>query len=189
MAEYYKSPVPIKRANTHLGGRPKGVKNKKSQILVDETPLDIILRSKRETLNLFDRREVDNISQAAEKLGVSKLRMHAWRRADPEWAKQLEVAEELIADELEVELRACKNPAQVTALIFRLKGIRPQKYRDNFKFEVENPRVQEILAEIKRLGAATASLPTLTARLEDGSKVPAVEFTIDASMPNTAKFI
>lgn len=101
---------------------------------------------------------IDNLSQAADQLGVSKTRLYQWRRNDLDWAKQLDLIDELIADELEVELRNCHIPAQITPLIFRLKALRPQKYRDNYHFEVENPKVQELLTEIKRLGNPDAPL-------------------------------
>lgn len=152
MSPYQKSLVPIKRANAHIKGRPKGSKNKKTSFLKDETPTEEIFRLKKEILRLFDERQVSNLSQAAEQLSISKMRVHSWRKSDPEFAKQLDVAEELLADDLEIALRECKTAAQVTAIIFLLKGLRPQKYRDNYKFEVENPKVQELLSEIKRLG-------------------------------------
>ena len=106
-------------------------------------------RLKAEILDLIDQGEVTTLTEAARKLEISPSRTYRWSKTDEEWRKQVYEAREIVADELEKLLRDSKN---VVAWIFLLKGLRPEMYRDNYRFEVKDERTKELLEELKKLG-------------------------------------
>ena len=98
--------------------------------------------------------KMGNITAASEAAGIARKTYYAWRDSDPEFAAAAKQAEEAAADYLEAEVfrRATegveepqfyqgKQVATVmrksdTLLMFMLKGLRPEKFRDNVKHEV-----------------------------------------------------
>jgi len=111
-----------------------------------------ILQIKKAVIELLESEEADNLTEAAEKIGFSKLRLYAWARVDPEWRQLVNEAQEIKADRLEAELDRMNNPV---AKIFRLKKLR-HEYRDTFHFDVRNVTVEKYLEELKKLGQAQA---------------------------------
>lgn len=109
-----------------------------------------ILTVKRKVLDLMEERVVDNLSQASEHTGVPKFKLYRWRAEDTLWSKQLAQIDQVIADELEEKLNHVTTVPQTTAIIFRLKKLRPE-YRDNFKLEVVDSKMMDLLTELKRL--------------------------------------
>jgi hypothetical protein len=134
------------------GSKKPGPKPGRAKYQEDKTPDDEKLRIKYQIVEMLDSRVVDNLSQAADMLGISRLRLYQWKRRDSEWADLLNLADELIADDLEQRIANVKTVPECTSLIFRLKALRPDKYRDNYKFDVRDSRVLEHLAELKKLG-------------------------------------
>lgn len=137
-------------------GRPKGSLNKPKPKKKELYDPEVVLWAKAETLRLFDASEIDDLSEAAEKVGVSKLTLYAWKKADKKWRDSLNQAEQPIADRLLREIlqetvngKAISMP-YVTARLFRIKKIRPE-YRDAYKFVIEDSRVLEHLEALKKL--------------------------------------
>ena len=118
-------------------GRPPGAKNKPGGIKPGPKVGRTRLRArwtvqgvkdiKQRVLDMMDAREVDNLSQAARRLGVSPSSLYQWKQADPEWGRQTEQVWNIIADELEEQLDAYEGRwmPYVTARIVRLKALRP----------------------------------------------------------------
>lgn len=141
-------------------GRPPGSKNlpkPKEKELYDS---EVVLWAKAETLRLFDAGEIDSLSEASEKVSVSKLTLYAWRKADKKWRDSLNQAEQPIADRLLREIlqetvngKAISMP-YVTARLFRIKKIRPE-YRDAYKFVVEDSDVLKHLEALRKLATET----------------------------------
>ena len=114
------------------------------------------IEDKKRILDLFESMEAITLSEAARKLGISKYKAFKMKRGDPEFAEELKIAFELVADRIEEELLNPKNlteekMAGVTARIFLLNGLRPNKYKGT-KLTIENPRLEQLLESIKRAG-------------------------------------
>jgi len=104
-------------------------------------------------IDLFETRQVTTLSEAADILGIPKMKVHRWRKDDKEFRAMLDVAEELIADELLLQLadpEYTKSVPKVTSIIFRLKKIRPE-YRDNYKVIVTDSKAMEHLQKLQEL--------------------------------------
>lgn len=96
-----------------------------------------------------------NITRAAEMVGLNRGCHNMWRRDDPTYLPRFLDAQEEACDRLEEEARrravdgtlkpvfqGGKEVGTIrefsdTLLIFLMKGVMPQKYRDNYKIEAE----------------------------------------------------
>ena len=104
-----------------------------------------------------------NISEAARFAKVNRLTPYNWREADPAFAKAWEEALDEYADRLEKEAdrravegwlepvfyegEECghKRKFSDTLLIFRLKALRPEKYRERVETEVKGLNITAYL--------------------------------------------
>ncbi len=111
---------------------------------------------KQAILQLLESEAAKNLSQAADFLGIPKLRAHVWYDDDPDWAKLVRQAQQITADRLEETIDSKEN---IIGLIFRLKKLRPE-YRDNFKVEVHNEKTRFLLEELRQLGSQPTALPS-----------------------------
>lgn len=160
-----RKPLPVIRIKHK--GRPPGSKNKPKKLLdmpnvVSGRLLPMaperVVELKLDIIDLLEEEKAETLSGAAKILGLNKLRVHAWRRNDKEFASMVDAAQEVIADRLEEELNPfivqgkIINYPYVMARIFRLKALRPHKYRDNYKFDIENSNLTDLLTDLKRLG-------------------------------------
>lgn len=98
--------------------------------------------------------ECGNITKAAEIAGLDRSRHYDWLKNDPEYAERFKDAEEQATERLESEARrravqgvekpvfyqgqVCGTVTEYsdTLLMFLLKGIRPEKYKDRVSNEV-----------------------------------------------------
>lgn len=112
-------------------------------------------RKKRAFLVAFA--QCGNVAQAAELAGIHRTTHYDWLGSDPQYAAAFVEAEDEAADRLEQEARRravegvrreksyyykgervgvdVETDYSDTLLIFLLKGLRPEKYRDNVKQE------------------------------------------------------
>lgn len=118
------------------------------------TPAKII-GFKRQALRLLESCECTNLTQVADKINLPRTLLYRWKRDDPDWQKELDLCNEIIADKLEQELelalvegRAINQP-YVTARIVRLKALRPNKYREKLSLDVTDNKTRELLAELR----------------------------------------
>jgi len=117
--------------------------------------------------------ECGTVTHAAEIAGISRRMVQYWKKDDPEFAEAFRIAEEKAADRLEQEAwrRAIEGVAEPvyhkgevvgyiqkfsdTLLIFLLKGVRPEKYRERVSQEITGrgggPIEASIRAEVSKL--------------------------------------
>ncbi len=177
-----------------LGGRPKGSKNltpeeKRIKQLSEKLPPEStkaakVLATKTAIIQLLETRQAENLSDAADMLGISKLQTYRWQRNDLEWAATVKAAGEIIADRLENELLASEvngkpiSMPYVLARMFRLKAIRPALYKEKYPINVEDSKMVDLLNEIKKIGqkpAITVSKPEQEQGKESFIAVPVLE--------------
>jgi hypothetical protein len=103
----------------------------------------------QKVLALYEQGEISTLSEAAEKLGVSKYTLYKLKRSDPEFAEELDIAREIVADRLEAELLTCDKYPEAFARIFRLNGLRPEVYKDK-KLTFSNPVLEGLLKSLNR---------------------------------------
>ena len=135
--------------------RPGGLKpgrKKGSTHILPQYKDEEIRQFKTQILDLFEKGEVENVSQAADKIGVPKIRAYHWLKTDAQWAEDLKLGKEIVADRYEEELLKATSVPMVTARIFMLNGLRPDKYRANYKLVMTNPKVEALLDRLAVAG-------------------------------------
>lgn len=101
-----------------------------------------------------------NVTVAAQGAGISRLTAYRHRHADPLFAQQWEAALDLGTDGLEDEARRRAVSGSDTLLIFMLKALRPEKYRERVEQrtvtisaeQAAQMSADELEAELKRRG-------------------------------------
>ncbi len=101
--------------------------------------------------------EVGNITEAAKVAGVNRKDHYRWLQKDPSYPELFEAAMQEAADLMEAEARRravegvdepvfyqgyeCGSVRKYsdTLLMFLLKGVRPEKFRENVKQEISGP--------------------------------------------------
>ena len=81
-------------------------------------------------------RECGCVSEAAQVSGIGRNAVYEWRRNDRWFAEEWEAALKEAADTLEDEARRRAMESSDRLLMFLLKGLRPEKYRENAKLTV-----------------------------------------------------
>lgn len=97
---------------------------------------------------LISDAKVKTLTQAAEMLVVSPVTLHRWYKTDLDWKAEVDCAQQVIADQIEIDIDRSKN---VIGQIFRLKKLRPE-YRDDHRISNINKEFQELLGELRKLG-------------------------------------
>jgi transposase-like protein len=81
--------------------------------------------------------ETGNVTQTCEIVNVSRDCVYRWRRENEEFAQAWEdTLSGPAADALEDEARRRAQAGSDVLTMFLLKGIRPNKYRDNYKIDM-----------------------------------------------------
>lgn len=163
----------IKKANDLLSPRPapkkKGGRPRKPLSIAYGKTLtpDEILTCKIRILELLEQGKARTVTEACEVLQIPAIRAHGWARTDKEFAESVQLAREIVADQVEANLIGNRN---VIAQIFLLKGYRP-KFRDNYKAELDNPNLLKLLEELKAIGQRQLAAPKITAVTVEPAKV------------------
>jgi len=166
-------------------GRPAGSRNKPGSLkpgrrkgctspILPQYKDEEIRQFKAQINELFEKGEVENLSQAADRIGVSKMRAYSWLKADAQWAEDIKLGLEVVADKYEEELLKpeLKKP-QVTALIFMLNGMRPEKYRDSYKLVAPNLKLEALLAKlVKAKGESPKIIEAEVIPIEEAKSLP-----------------
>jgi terminase small subunit-like protein len=139
---------------------------------------------KRAFLAAFSR--CGSLSQAAKRAGVDRRTHYNWLKSDPHYAEAFEQAKLEAADALEDKLNDLAHEGNVTAAIFLLKGLRPEKYRDRSAMTVEwDGDVTKLTdAQLDRLeeqGRAAIAAEQARKRIAASTSDPAGEQTIDVT--------
>jgi hypothetical protein len=146
------------RFRPKTSGRKKGTPNKPGGVLINQdsklanampkmTPTQI-LDAKVEILRLMADGLAKNVTEACKKLNLQPARVHGWAKTDKDFKEMLDAVYEVIADEIETGFLTGKNDIPKMMM---LKGIRPQ-YRDNYKVDLSTEKVEQMLADLKKLG-------------------------------------
>ena len=75
--------------------------------------------------------QTGSVTQAAEAAKISRFSVYKYKREDPNFARQWDEALDMAADTLEDEARKRAFAGSDNLLMFLLKGIRPQKWRES----------------------------------------------------------
>lgn len=75
------------------------------------------------------------VRYACEAAGVSRQTVYAWKRRDPEFARQWDEAQEDAVEALEAAARVRALSGSDRLLMFLLRAIRPDKYGDRLRIE------------------------------------------------------
>ncbi len=100
--------------------------------------------AKKAVLFLFEEEKAITLTQAAELVGVPKLKLHSWAKRDKEWAAQIRVSREIFADRLEERLTNINN---FIPMMFLLKKIRPD-YRDNARTVETSGNLERLIQDL-----------------------------------------
>jgi hypothetical protein len=115
-------------------------------------------------LFLVEYRRHGSMAQACREAGIgSRQTIHNWMDADAAFAAEVADAKEDVIDGLEFTLYQVAtgqlefSSPQVTALIFSLKGNRPEKYRDRYELTGKDGGPVEVktIEVVKDYGSAT----------------------------------
>lgn len=111
---------------------------------------------------LRSTRSAGNVLATCIYLGLSRPTMYYWRKNDKEfehnWNEAVMEGLETRADEAENALRlAVTKDRNITAIIFTLKNLKPERYREKFDIDntgrtVNNALKPGFLATLSRLG-------------------------------------
>jgi hypothetical protein len=105
-----------------------------------EPPGHIVTPEKREALRAFVA--IGTVTGAMQAVGMSRQSWYRWQEEDPDFKEAVGDAEQAAADRLEAVAIARATQAKAPSdllLIFLLKGMRPEKYRERHQHEVTGP--------------------------------------------------
>lgn len=168
--------------------RPKGTKNRpgakktgpKGVTKVPYPELAKIKALKEQIIELLEAELADNLTEACELLGISKLRVHEWFKSDPEFGQMVRSSQEIKADRLEKRLDEMNHPV---ALIFRLKKLRPE-YRDTYKFNVTSESLEKLLKRLAEIGERAAQGQIVEGEYKEIEESPSKGATTTAETGN-----
>jgi len=134
--------------------RTKGAKDLKPRVgnkqsnRLPKIPQDKVLQYKLQILGMLERGEALTLTECAEKLNVDAAKVHFWSSQDRDFQAMIHLAHEVQADKIEVEF---SKHANFIPKMMLLKAWRPI-YKDNFKVDVTNSKLEDMLEELKQLG-------------------------------------
>lgn len=89
-----------------------------------------------------------SVTESAKRVKTNRENHYFWLKTDPEYVKAFEAVQLEAADALEDEATRRAYAGSDTLLIFLLKGLRPEKFRE--RSEVRMPGLEAKLADILR---------------------------------------
>ena len=142
---------PDYKGNPKGVGRPRGAKDLKPRItarrrLTNYLP-DEILTYKLKILEMLEKGQARTLTQCAEILEIPAVRVHGWSASDKDFQEMIRLVREIIADKIEAEF---STHANFIPKMMLLKAYRPM-FKDNFRLDVTNTRLEEMLNELKKL--------------------------------------
>ena len=111
-----------------------------NDIPVWEPPSQVRTPEKREALRAYVT--IGTVTGAMQAVGMARRTWYDWQEHDPDFASAVHDAEQAAADRLEAIAirRATQQQAPSDLLlIFLLKGLRPEKYRERHQLEHTGP--------------------------------------------------
>ena len=98
--------------------------------------------------------QTGSVTAAAQAAKMGRSMVYQHKRSDPEFARRWDEALDIAADTLEDEARKRAFGGSDVLLMFLLKGIRPQKWRESRATLAPAELNRMIEVELKRLAAA-----------------------------------
>lgn len=132
-----------KGSKSHVNNKTPGV-SKLGEYKV--LPPSMIHDLKVKILGMLESGEAETLTEAADKLGVSAVKVHDWTSRDKNFKDMLNLVDEVIADRIEKELY---HHANFIPKMFVLKAKRPE-YNEKFRLDVTNPRLEDLLSELNK---------------------------------------
>src|SRR4051812_24697219 len=83
-------------------------------------------------------RQNGNVTRSCEAAGVDRAAYYKWLERDPEFVDVVQLAKEESIENLEAIARARAEESSDTLMIFLLKGLKPEMYRDTHRHEHAN---------------------------------------------------
>ncbi len=112
------------------------------------------MKRKWEKAFLIGLEQTGSVTTSAQTAKVSRFTVYGHRRDDPQFARLWDEALDIAADTLEDEARKRAFGGSDVLLMFLLKGIRPQKWRESRATIAPAELNRMIETELKRLAAA-----------------------------------
>ena len=88
-----------------------------------------------------------SISTAAKRARIDRRTHYNWLKEDPWYVEAYKQSVQQAGDALEDKLNELAHDGNVTAAIFLLKGLRPNKYRERSQVDVKYPKKIDDLPE------------------------------------------
>ena len=111
--------------------------------------------------------QTGNVTASARACGITKHPVYKRRTAEPEFARRMDEARELAIEALEAEARRRALDGSDVLLIFLLKALKPEMYRESIRIDVrkEAERIaadlgmtaDEVIAEAERILSESAA--------------------------------
>jgi hypothetical protein len=131
-----------------------------------------------------------SLSRAAKRAGVDRRTHYNWKKADPDYRDALLQATIEAGDALEDKLMdLAHDEGNVTAAIFLLKGLRPEKYKDRnettFQWDgdpgkLTEPQLEKVIEWLEAMAPASAQAqPKRPALLEAGEVIDVDPIPLD----------
>ena len=151
---------PRLKGSKNKAGRPPGAKNLPSMFTNALPKLlpEEILEIKQSIIALMTNGTCLTVAAACRKLGIDPQKVSSWAYTDPDFKKAKDAALEIMADDLEDDLRKWKNPIPRMMLLKRVR----KEYRDNYQGGQTSGALEKLLVELTKLAAGAnkrAELP------------------------------
>jgi hypothetical protein len=121
-------------------------RQKKKAVEEQEPSGEILQHKKRAFLSAYVK--CGNITKAASSAKIARQTHYDWMRDDPEYPKLFADAEIEAGDELEYEARKRALAGSDTLMIFLLKGIKPEKYKDRVESNNTNHNTTQDITQL-----------------------------------------
>jgi hypothetical protein len=110
-----------------------------------------------------------NVTGSCEALSISRTQVYYWRNTDPEFARQWDEAVALGGEALEDECRRRAMAGSDALMVFMLRALKPEKYREKAAVDVtmrtavdvRNMTADEIRARLAELRAEQGDPPMI----------------------------
>jgi hypothetical protein len=130
-----------------------------------EPPASIRTHKKRAWLKAFANgpRCAGLVVRTCAVIGIHHKTYYDWLATDPDFAAEQETAKEYAIESLESRLDAAaldEEEPNITAAIFRLKGLRPEVYRERHEIKVGHEEVNRAIEAELQLRAKALQVST-----------------------------
>lgn len=87
--------------------------------------------------------DIGTVTGACKRAGISRKTFYEWKKNDPDFANAVEDAEQQVIDNLEAEAIKRATSRSDTLLIFLLKSLKPNVYRETVRTEISGGKSEQ----------------------------------------------